>query len=222
MVAATKRKARAIEQQETSKPALTWAAVGAAAELYWPGIGAQVVAQIDEWNLALFDGELSPVPVVLSRMSAVHGHFFPTLDRSVDQRLGFDGPVYFAVGASVPYSRPKPLTSVRRSDLLRGLMFRHLSEQGLDTSARGTPWCVLLMDLHRRLTGKEIWCAPMTERRVDIAPTMPDGSRGLARQVLERDQPACPKTGKPSISKSEIESWPMNSIDLGDITKGNP
>lgn len=214
---AAARKKQAPEPVEEKPAAVSWADVELATEVFWPGIGGKVVHQIIEWNEKLFDGVLEPMPIVLSRMSSVHGHWFPAVDKSVSQVRGYDEGAYLLHPAG--YQPPQPLTSVRRSDLLRGMIFRHLTEQQLETRTNREPWCREVMRIHCLLTDKQIWTSPQTERRVEMAPTMPDGSKGVSRSVLVRDQPACPKTGAASIPKHLIASWPLGTLDLGEIVR---
>ena len=136
---------------------LMWSAMKAAAEIYWPGLGGKVVTQMQEWNRDLFDGKFRPVPVVLSRMSSVEGHFFPTLDRA-DQRMGLEGQLVTQVRF---YSPPHAIAYVRRDVLLRTMMHQLRRQDGLTPFlGNSKEWCELIMELHRRLTGERILVCP--------------------------------------------------------------
>jgi hypothetical protein len=194
--------------------ALTWKTVRLAAETYWPVLGARVVDQITQWNGELFDSALRPAPIVLSRMSSVHGHWFPLLDASADQRVGTE--VHLVTQARA-YSPPNRITSVKRADLLRGMMHRLRTQDGLSPFKRSSAeWCALVMQLHLRLTGKKIWAAP---EREETEPAQ-DLGRGLyrpAQTVVVQD--CCPETGAESLPRATIASWPGSLMDLGRITR---
>ena len=142
---------------EEPDPGLMWSAMKAAAEIYWPGLGGKVVTQMQEWNRDLFDGRFRPVPIVLSRMSSVEGHFFPTLDRA-DQKMGLEGTLMTQVRF---YSPPRAIAYVRRDVLLRTMMHQLRRQDGLAPFlGNSREWCTLIMDLHHRLTGERILVCP--------------------------------------------------------------
>lgn len=194
---------------------ISYAAMEMAAGAYWGQLGIKVCEQWRDWNHRLFDEALPCVPLVLSRMSAVHGHHFPLLDPAADQRKGYEQAI---VGPHIHgYMAPQPVTSIRRGDLLRSMMMLYLKRAGLDTGCNEKPFCDLAMELHHRLAGERIWLSPLRETRETIQPKMPDGSLALARHVLKRVQETSPE-GAPSLSAERIASWPFGSVDLPDIT----
>ena len=221
-MAATKRKAtRPPEAEDAASAALSWEEVERGAELYWPGLGRKVVRQMGEWNHHLFDDALTPAPIVLSRMSGKLGHWFPLIDPSADQVRGYETSAIFAATENA-YRPPQPIAAVRRGDILRGMMVRLLREQGKSGRANSEAWCELVMRIHKRLTGKSLWCSIMVERRDEGPATMPDGIRRIAPTVTVREQPSCPKTGAASLPASEIAAWPLMTLDLGNIERDQP
>jgi hypothetical protein len=208
--------ARRVAPVITEEPErLTYDAMKAAAEVYWPGLGGKVADQWREWNRELFDGKLRPAPIVLSRMSSIHGHWFPLLDRSADQRIGTEVPLITQVRA---YSPPTRIDWVKRADLLRGMMFRLCTQDGQAAYQTGSKeMCEIVMDLHRRLTGQRIWCSP---GRQDTTPQQ-DLGKGLYRPAATRIcQDTDPETGAESLPRAKIASWPESVMDLGRITRG--
>jgi hypothetical protein len=193
---------------------LSFEAMRAAAEVYWPGLGGKVADQWREWNRDLFDGALRPAPLVLSRMGAALGHWFPTLDPSADQRLGFEEKLLVQ---SIGYMPPRRITSVRRADLLRGMMARLRTQDGLPPlKSNSDEGCALLMELHRRLTGERVWMAPEREEKT----LQEDLGGGLYKPsevfVVQDDDP---ETGAPSLSRDKIRGWPGTLMDLGHIAR---
>jgi hypothetical protein len=94
-------------------------------------------------------------------MSSVHGHWFPLLDIAANQRMGTE---HALVTQTLSYQMPQPITRVRRSDLLRGMMDRLYAQDGQTPPGHTSQeWCDLVMRLHHRLTGRRIWCAPERE-----------------------------------------------------------
>jgi hypothetical protein len=186
----------------------------AAVEFYWPGLGGKVADQWREWNRDLFDGALRPAPMVLSRMSSIHGHWFPLLDSSANQRVGTEVHLITQVR---DYRPPDRITSIRRSDLLRGMMFRLRAQDGhAPFKHNSTEWCALVMQIHKRLTGETIWAAPEYERT--------EPARQLGKGLFKPEeifimQDCCPKTGAKPLPRAKIAGWPGNLIDLGHITK---
>ncbi|MGE0052936.1 MAG: hypothetical protein AB7S74_01895 [Hyphomicrobium sp.] len=185
---------------------LTWRQVRDAAEVYWPGIGGAAVDQMIEWNETLFDGKLAPAPVVLSRMSSVNDHWFPLIDYGSSHRLGYE----MSVGSDTRSEPPRRLMSIRKGSLLRGMMLRYLEDQKLSHAPGGADWCALVVDIHKKLTGKRIWAAPKIERY--------ETPQFGPRRIVHEQAPD-PLTGRPSISPSAVRNWPTESIDLGDIVR---
>src|SRR5262245_37482194 len=173
------------------------------AETYWPQLGGRAVDQVIQWNITLFDRKVRPAPLVLSRMSSVHGHWFPLLDGAASQRTGTEGPL---VAQARGYKPPNPVMSVSRSDLLRGMMFRLRDQDGLGRlDPNCAAWCALVMQLHHRLTGEVIWASPAVET------TVPSGELGggvfrPARKAWV--QADCPDTRAPSLPPLAIAGWP--------------
>jgi hypothetical protein len=193
---------------------LTFGGMKAAAEIYWPGLGGKVADQWRCWNKELFDNRLRPAPMVLSRMSRVHGHWFPLLDRSVDQRIGTEVHLLTQVRA---YTPPTAIHFVRRADLLRGMMHRLRAQDGLPLLQGNSPeWCALVMELHRRLTGQPIWCAAPYE---ETTPQQ-DLGKGLYKPAEKQIcQDNDPETGAESLPPDKIAAWPGSVMDLGRITR---
>lgn len=208
---ATKRRSSPALVKETSD-ALTWDQVIEGAALYWGPIGRTSAEQLAEWGRTLFGGELPPAPLVLGRPSCVHGHWFPNLQTDLSQRSGFEHKPAFN------YAPPRKLDRIRRSDLLRGCMARFLNLKGLDPTPGRAPWNDLVMRLHMELTGKTIWVSERTERYArELDPNAPADS-SMTRLVKVVDHPLCPKTGSTPLKHERNLSWPVGSIDLGDIT----
>jgi hypothetical protein len=208
---ATARRPAPVNSQEPE--GLTFGAMKAAAEVYWPGLGGKVADQFREWNKELFDGKLRPAPMVISRMSSIHGHWFPLLDRSADQRIGTEVHLVTQVRAYMP---PTAVPFVRRADLLRGMMDRLQTQDGLVPWQGNSPeWCQLVMNLHHRLTGERIWCAPVRE----VTVPQQDLGKGLYRpaetHILQENDP---RTGAESLPRNKIVAWPGSVMDLGRIT----
>jgi hypothetical protein len=208
---ATARRLTPVMNQEPE--GLTFGAMKAAAEIYWPGLGGKVADQWKEWNRDLFDGKLRPAPMVLSRMSSVHGHWFPLLDRA-DQRVAYESQFANTPGFYMP---PDRILFVRRDTLLRGMMHQLRRQDGLPLlKGNSREWCDLVMELHRRLTGERIFCAPeneITEPRKELA----GGQYEPAQTILVQD--ADPETGAPSLPRDKIVGWPGTVMDLGRITR---
>lgn len=193
---------------------LTFGSMKAAATVYWGQLGARVADQWRCWNKDLFDGKLRPAPMVLSRMSSIHGHWFPLLDASADQRVGTEIHLITQVRAYLP---PNRIDSVKRADLLRGMMHRLRTQDGLSPFKGNSPeWCALVMQLHLRLTGKRIWCAPEREETAP-AQNLDKGLYRPAETVIVQD--CCPETGAESLLRAKIAAWPSSLIDLGYITR---
>jgi len=150
---------------------------------------------------------------VLSRMSSVHGHWFPLLDRA-DQRTGTEG--HLRTGSTF-YMPPHRIAFVKRADLLRGMMHRlHAQDRLAPWLGNSKEWCELVMELHRRLTGERIWCAPEYEEttpRQDLG----EGLYRPAETLICQD--ADPETGAESLPRDKIVGWPGTVIDLGRITR---
>lgn len=207
---ATKRRPSPALIKETSDT-LSWDQVIEGAALYWGPIGRKSAEQIAEWDRTLFGGELPPAPLVLGRPSSVHGHWFPSLELGISQRSGFEH------RPPSNYLPPQKIDCIRRSDLLRGCMFRFLSLKGLEPTPGRAPWNDLVMRLHMELTGKTIWVSERTERYVrELDPNAPADS-SMTRLVKVVDHPPCPKTGAPPLKHESNLGWPAGSIDLGDI-----
>ena len=134
-------------------------------------------------------------------MSAVHGHWFPLIDRSAPQRIGYE--IQFAGGQAFRHTPPPALELIRRQDLLRGMMVRLLTLQGKETRTIGTA-LVILDAGPLPAEGRKVWAAPTTERRERIQQTMRDGSPGLSRDVLGRDRAEPPSAG---IRRSAWPEW---------------
>jgi hypothetical protein len=185
----------------------------AAAEVYYPGLGARVCDQMREWNKDLFDGALRPAPIVLARMSNIEGHWFPLIDRA-DQRVGTEGHLIAQVR---DYTPPNRIAFVKRSDLLRGMIHRLRTQDGLAPWRGNSPeWCALVMQLHLRLTGKRIWCAPEYE---ETTPRQ-DLGKGLYRPAETFVcQDNDPDTGAESLPRDKIAGWPGTVVELGRITR---
>jgi hypothetical protein len=192
---------------------LTFGAMKAAAEVYWPGLGGKVADEWREYNRDLFDNKVRPAAMVLSRMSSVNGHWFPLLDRA-DQRIGTEGHMVMHAGF---YAPPDRVLFVRRADLLRGMMHQLRRQDGLPLlKGNSREWCDLVMELHRRLTGQRIWCAPENE----IAEPRKQLAGGLyepEQTILVQD--ADPETGAPSLPRDKIVGWPGTVMDLGRLTR---
>jgi hypothetical protein len=151
--------------------------------------------------------------MVLSRMSSVHGHWFALIAPSADQRLGFEQ--QFA--PQLLYSPPRPVTSVRRADLLRQMMQRLYLQDGNPVPVHNSKeWCELIMQLHLRLSGQRIWASP------EYTETIPqqDLGGGLFKPAETRIwQDNDPQTRAESLALAEIKNWPHGLIDLGNITR---
>ena len=97
-------------------------------------------------------------------------------------------------------------------------MARFLHLKGHDQTPGRAPWNDLVMRLHMELTGKTIWVSERTERYVrELDPNAPADS-SMTRLVKVVDHPPCPKTGSTPLKHERNLSWPVGSIDLGDIT----
>ncbi len=193
---------------------ISFGAMKAAAEFYWPGLGGKVADQWRCWNSELFDNKLRPAPMVLSRMSSVHGHWFPLLDASADQRVGTEVHLITQVRA---YSPPARITSIKRADLLRGMMHRLRTQDGqAPFKHNSSEWCALMMQLHLRLTGKRIWAAPEREE-TEPAKDLGKGAYRSAQTFVIQD--CCPETGAESLPRAKIAAWPDSVMDLGRITR---
>jgi hypothetical protein len=192
---------------------LTWDTVRLAAEAYWPQLGARVVDQIREWNAALFDNAIRPAPIVLGRPTSLCGHWFPTLAAACDPRLGFEGNLVTTHG----YQAPRPVMAVQRGELLRAMCDRIETQNSRPPLKRNSEaWCRLVMETHRRLTGRRIWCA--AEREI-IEPREDLGGGEFRPETRRRGQDPDPETGEPSLSRATIAGWPGTVIDLGSIQK---
>jgi hypothetical protein len=195
---------------------LSFGAMKAAAEVYWPGLGGKVADQFREYNRDLFDNKVRPAPMVISRMSSAHGHWFPLLDRA-NQRIGTEE--HLRIGATY-YAPPDRITFVRRGDLLRGMMHRLRAQDRLAPwLGDSKEWCELVMELHRRLTGERIWCAPPYIETTPIEQLGGGLYRPAERHVYQNN---CPETGAESLAKDKISGWPGTVIDLGKIVRDAP
>lgn len=208
------RKLKIVEKAKASNGP-TWEDSERAAEFYWRGLGGQVVRQMAEWNRDLFEGKVPPAPFVLSRMSSIHNHHFPTLDPGCDPRRGFEATGVFQ--GRFGYQPPKPVNRVRRGDLMRFMMREYLKATGQNPS-RGKPdWCRLVMRLHDKLKGERIWASEAREIYKDeIDATAP---RSLTRRVRVVEQESDPKTGAASLSADRVKNWPLSVIDMPDIVR---
>jgi hypothetical protein len=146
-------------------------------------------------------------------MGSALGHWFPTLDPSADQRIGFEGKL---VMESIGYIPPRRITSVQRADLLRGMMARLRTQDGLPPIKSNTvEGCALIMELHRRLTGERVWMAPEREERT-LEEHLGGGLIKPAETFIVQDDD--PETGAPSLPRDKIRGWPGTMMDLGRIT----
>jgi hypothetical protein len=193
---------------------LTFGGMKAAAEIYWPGLGGKVADQWRCWNKELFDNRLRPAPMVLSRMSRVHGHWFCTLDPCGDQRMGFEQQLVTQIRS---YTPPRTIASVRRVDLLRQMLRQLYAQDGKAAPEHNSQeWCELIMKLHLRLAGQRIWASP---QYTETTPQQ-DLGKGLFRPAETRSyQDNDPETGAESLPLAQIKVWPHGLIELGNITR---
>jgi hypothetical protein len=145
-------------------------------------------------------------------MSSVLGHWFPLLDRA-DQRIGTEGRLV----THGFYQPPDRIMFVKRADLLRGMMHRLRTQDGLAPfNGNSTEWCELVMELHRRVTGERIWCSPVYEKTTPRQ----DLGKGLYRpEETFTCQDNDPETGAESMPRDKIAGWPGTVMDLGKIAR---
>jgi hypothetical protein len=203
------------EPEAKGQKNLTWQQVRDGAELYWSDLGGRVVDQLIEWNRTLFEGAVRPMPIVLSRMSSVHGHWFCTLSPDTDQRKGFEQQLVTQMRV---YNPPRAITSVRKVDLLRQLIRQLYIQDGKPPpNANSQERCDLIMRLHLALTGQRIFASPVY---VEEVPQRHLG-KGLYKPAETHTyQNNCPDTGVESLPLEQIKVWPHGLIDLGTITRG--
>ncbi len=205
---------RLVPETSEAPEGLTFEQMRAAAEVYWPGLGGKVADQWGQWNRDLFDGALRPAPMVLSRMSSIHGHWFPLLDRGADQRIGTE---HHLIMQAHGYMPPAKVVSVKRADLLRGMIWQLRAQDGqVQIRANSREWCELVMKLHLRLTGEKIWAAPEYEEK---EPTKQLGKGLYQPEETFVVQDNCPETGAESLPRAKIAGWPGIMMDLGHITR---
>jgi hypothetical protein len=173
----------------------------------WGSFGAAIVDQWEEFNAHLFDGELRPVPLVI------------TNTMPFGKRIAFcsysPGGHGRTITLNVPKFKAKPGT-VRyelladNDTLLHEMVHQFLFERGEDPAHAGEPWRREIMRLNLAITGKPIWAGASRSVRVR-------GENGEGSRVIRANAPS--EDGRESLTQARIARWPHDTgtIDFGPL-----
>lgn len=164
----------------------------------WGQLGTGIVDCWAEFNALYFNGELRPIPVVV------------TATLPFGRCIGLTSWGNDGDGRSISLNCPKcrgPLLA-DNDTLLHEMLHQYLIERGEDAKHMGAGWRREIMRLHRQITGTDIWAGRSTTARQKI-----DGI-----STIVRINAANKETGAVSLTQAQIARWPHDTgIDLGSL-----
>lgn len=169
-------------------------------EIGWGDLGLRVAAQWQAYNERHFASGLQPIPILLVSTSP-YGHWLGcTYCAHLQRRAHLIQLTYPAQGK---------VLIADKGVLLHEMIHQKLAEDGQTPKHEAQPWCDEIMRIHHELTGKRIWATPETVGKLPL-----DKATGKRKSI--RQQMQDPATGKPSLDRMEIATWPHSvGIRLG-------
>lgn len=173
----------------------------------WGDLGTKLSLRWGEFNRQFFDGELKPIPLVI------------TNTQPYGRRLAFcshdpDGPYHRTITVNVPSYRGKVAPADYRlladnGALLHEMVHQLLQQRGEGSSHGSDGWRAEIMRLNEVIAGRRIWAGRSKTMRIEGA----DGKRSKIIRANE-DGP----NGEKSLGQDDIARWPHTvGIDLGKL-----
>ena len=156
----------------------------------WGKLGSNAVARWRDLNEQYFDGELQPIPLVITNTQPFGKRLaFCSLGKTSDL-------TWRTITLNVPKTGDVLLAD--NGVLLHEMVHQRLFERGELPDHASEPWRNEIMRLHLAITGKHIWAGRSKTVRRRIA----------GRSRVMRGNEANKETGEASISNAAIVRWP--------------
>ena len=167
----------------------------------WGEIGESVADAWRDLNKRHFANQLEPLPIILVNTSP-YGRWLGCTYCNVRKHRAH------LIQLAMP--RQKTVLVADRGVLLHEMLHQQLTEQGASPKHEHAPWCDGIMRLHFELTGTRLFAAPETVTKTKT----PDPATGKTKSI--RVPRRHPDTGKPSIDRLSIATWPHSlGLELG-------
>ena len=169
-------------------------------EIGWGDLGLRVASVWADYNERYFAGRLEPIPILLVSTSP-YGHW-----------LGCTYCAHWKKRAHLIQLTWPSAGRVLVADqgvLLHEMIHQHLAERGVTPKHEAQPWCDEIMRVHEAVTGKRIWATPEIVRKLAK-------DKDTGKRKSQRIQAPDPVTGRPSLDRLEIATWPQSvGLQLG-------
>lgn len=169
----------------------------------WGSLGGTVAETWRDLNRTHFKNKLEPLPIIIVSTSPYGRWLGCTYCNCKSRRAHL-------IQLAVP--RQKNTLLADRGTLLHEMIHQSLTEQGLSPKHEHAPWCEEIMRLTYDLTRKRIYAAPEIVTKTKDKDPITGKTKSIRRPRLH------PETGKPSIDRMAIATWPHSlSIHLGEF-----
>ena len=160
----------------------------------WGQLGSNIVDRWAEFNVVYFNGELRPIPVVVTT----------TLPFGKCIGLTHSGKNGRSISLNCPRCHDRLMAD--NDVLLHEMLHQYLNERGENAKHAGPGWRREIMRLNLQITGRELWAGRSKSARQKIG--------GVS--TIVRINAANKETGAASLTQMQIAGWPHSTgIDLG-------
>jgi hypothetical protein len=162
----------------------------------WGDLGTMAVLRWSDFNKKYFDGELKPIPLVITN----------TLP--FGRRLAFcshdpKGPYHRTITLNVPTQHSSLLAD--NGTLLHEMIHQLLQQRGEPSAHASAGWRREIMRLNKLITGTEVWAGASITKRVV-------GDDGKRSKVVRINKPR--DDGEPSLDQATIARWPHDGMGI--------